>query len=60
MELNDCINLLFKFSSKFHHKEDLQKKIMPEIKASKEDAELIYSLSINILNLISKKLQRLS
>jgi len=32
---------------------------MPEIKASKEDAYLIYSLSMNLVNLISKKFQRL-
>jgi hypothetical protein len=49
------------FASKFHHKLDKsKKKITPEIKASKEDAYLIYTLSMNIVNLISKKMQRLS
>ena len=58
-DLNKSIKELFNFSSKFHHKEDRGKKIMPEIKASKEDAYLIYSLSMNLVNLISKKFQRL-
>ena len=58
--LNQSIKELFKFSSKFIHKEDMGKKeIMPEIKASKEDAYLIYSLSMSLVNLISKKFQRL-
>ena len=59
VDLNKSIKELFNFSSKFHHKEDRGKRIMPEIKASKEDAYLIYSLSMNLVNLISKKFQRL-
>jgi len=58
--LNESIKQLFNYSSKFHHREDQGKKIMPEIKASKEDAYLMYSMSMNIVNLISKKMQRLS
>lgn len=58
-DLNEGLKQLFNFSSKFHHKEDKGKKIMPEIKASKEDAYLIYAMSMNIVNLISKKMQRL-
>jgi hypothetical protein len=55
-----CIGNLFLFSSKFMHRLDKdKKKIMPEIKASKEDAYLIYALSMNFVNLISKKMQRL-
>lgn len=60
MDLNGSIKNLFNFSSKFIHRLDKDKKIMPEIKASKEDAYLIYSLCINLVNLISKKMQRLS
>ena len=57
---NETINQLFKLSSKFLHKEEIgNRRIMPEIKASKEDAYLIYALSINLVNLISKKFQRL-
>ncbi|MFZ2412549.1 MAG: hypothetical protein WAW23_13335 [Candidatus Methanoperedens sp.] len=59
IDLNESLRQLFNFSSKFHHKEDKGKKIMPEIKASKEDAYLIYAMSMNIVNLISKKMQRL-
>jgi len=33
---------------------------MPEIKALKEDAYLIYVISMTIVNLISKKMKRLS
>lgn len=59
IDLNESLRQLFNFSSKFHHKEDKGKKIMSEIKASKEDAYLIYAMSMNIVNLISKKMQRL-
>lgn len=59
MDLNEGLKQLFNFSSKFHHREDKGKKITPEIKASKEDAYLIYATSMNIVNLISKKMQRL-
>lgn len=59
IDLNEGLKQLFNFSSKFHHKEDKGKKIMPEIKAAKEDAYLIYAMSMNIVNLISKKMQRL-
>jgi hypothetical protein len=59
-DLNESLKKLFDYSSKFHHKLDKEKKIMPEIKASKEDAYLIYSVSMSIVNLISKKMQRLN
>lgn len=59
-DLNKSIKELFNYSSKFHHREDRGKKIMPEIKASKEDAYLMYATSMAIVNLISKKMQRLS
>lgn len=59
-DLNGSLKKLFDYSSKFHHREDKGKKIMPEIKASKEDAYLMYATSTAIVNLISKKMQRLS
>lgn len=60
-DLNEILKQLFNFASKFHHKIDnKEKKIMPEIKASKEDAYLIYAMSMTIVNLISKKMQRLA
>lgn len=59
-DLNESFKQLFNYSSKFHHREDREKNIMPEIKASKEDAHLIFATSMAIVNLISKKMQRLS
>ena len=58
-DLNESIKKLFDLSSKFHHEEDKGKRVMAKIKASKEDAYLIYTISINLVNLISKKIQRL-
>jgi hypothetical protein len=55
-----CFNNLFNFASKFIHKLDKKKEVQPDIKASKEDAYLIYATSMNIVNLISKKMQRLN
>ncbi|MFH1227000.1 MAG: hypothetical protein V1701_03730 [Planctomycetota bacterium] len=58
---NDGIKKLFDFSSKFIHPLDINsKKLMPDTKAYKEDAYLIYALSVHIVNLISKKMQRLN
>ncbi|MHB1664267.1 MAG: hypothetical protein ACYCT7_03250 [bacterium] len=56
--LNNSLQSLFDFSSKFHHSVSQTKKVMPKIKASKEDAYLIYTISMTIVNLISKKLQK--
>ncbi|MFA4956131.1 MAG: hypothetical protein WC556_04065 [Candidatus Methanoperedens sp.] len=55
-----CIGNLFNLTSKFHHKLDMNKKLQPDIKASKEDAYLIYATSMTFVNLISKKMQRLN
>ena len=57
--LNNSMQNLFDFSSKFHHKTDKKKKLRAEIKASKEDAYLIYSTGLAFCNAISKKIQRL-
>ena len=52
---------LFHFTSKFLHKIDPSgKQLNPEIIASKEDAYLIYSLSINIIHLIAKKINKVN
>jgi len=58
-DLDNSIQHLFDFSSKFHHKTDKKKKLRAEIKASKEDAYLIYSTGLAFCNAISKKMQRL-
>ena len=57
-DLNESLKSLFNFSSKFHHSLDKKNNLMPRIKASKEDAYLIYTISVTIVNLISKKLQK--
>ena len=59
-DLNECFKNLFNFSSKFIHATDRskEKNINPEINASKEDAYMVYTISMAFLNLISKKLQR--
>ena len=59
-DLNKALVNLFNYSSKFHHKLDKEKKIMPDNKASKEDAYLIYSLSMQFLNLVLQKSSRVS
>ncbi|MGB7532202.1 MAG: hypothetical protein WA977_04380 [Halobacteriota archaeon] len=60
-DLNAIINKLFDYSSKFHHKlgKPPEKKIMYEIKASKEDAYFMYTTGLAFANMISKKTQRL-
>lgn len=61
VNLNESIKKLFDYSSKFHHKlgKAPEKKIMYEIKASKEDAYLVYTAGLAFANMISKKTQRL-
>jgi hypothetical protein len=55
------ISELFQFSSKFIHRMDKSgKNINPEIIASKEDAYLIYSLCLNVVNLITCKIKKLN
>ena len=52
---------LFTFTSKFMHTFDKQKKkILPEIKACKEDAYFIYTTAMTLLNLLAKKSLRLN
>lgn len=60
-DLNASINKLFDYSSKFHHKlgKPPEKKIMYDIKASKEDAYFMYTTGLAFVNMISKKTQRL-
>jgi len=58
--LINSIDSLFHYSSKFHHRTDESgKKIMPEIKASKEDAYLIYTTAMGLVNLLARKVKRL-
>lgn len=55
-----CLNSLFNFASKFHHILDKGQRIQPAIRASKEDAYLVYGASVNVVNMISRKLFRQS
>jgi len=53
------IRNLFDYSSKFIHKVEKDGTIIPaEIKAEKEDAYLIYSVSIGLLNLLTQKVKK--
>ena len=53
------IRNLFDYSSKFIHKVAKDGTIIPaEIKAEKEDAYLIYSVSIGLLNLLTQKVRK--
>ncbi len=55
---NKLIESLYDFASKFIHKETKANEIMAINKAGKEDAELIYALSVSIANLISQKINK--
>ena len=57
--LLDSIQSSFKFSSKFLHRlDENRERIIPEIKASKEDAYLTYVTSAALINLIARKLKK--
>jgi len=57
--LLNSIQNLFDCSSKFHHRVDQAgKKILPEIKASKEDAYLVYVTAAGLVNLLARKIKR--
>lgn len=57
--LNGSFQKQFDFASKFVHRLDKGKKIAPELRASKEDAYLVYSIAMSLLNLIARKSDRL-
>jgi len=58
-DISNCLAALWNFTSKFHHHLDRDKeKLKPEIKASKEEAELIYALSLTLVNLLARKAKR--
>jgi hypothetical protein len=57
---NESVKNQFELASKFIHRVDKSgKKIAPEIKASREDALLVYSLAAALLNLVTRKATRL-
>lgn len=59
-DLNNAIKNLFDFTSKFIHSVDRAgNELNPDIQASKEDAYFVYTLCVTLVNLISKKRNRL-
>ena len=59
--LNESVKAQFNLASKFVHRLSADKKtVMPEIKASREDALLCYSFSMAVLNLMTRKASRLA
>lgn len=56
--LLNSIKSIFNLSSKFIHRVDQTgKKILPEIKASKEDAYLVYVTTAGLVNLLARKVK---
>ena len=49
---------LFDFSSKFLHKLDKDKKLAPDLRAYREEAELVLALSMTFVNLFARKARR--
>jgi hypothetical protein len=57
---NESIKQQFNLASKFMHRLGLDKAILPEMRAFKEDAYLCYSFALSALNLITRKMRRQS
>jgi len=60
--LYESIRNLFDYASKYIHKLERtpDKAIMPQIKAEKEDAYLIYASSATLINLLNRKISKIS
>lgn len=57
---NDSVKAQFDLASKFAHRTDQTgKRVIPEIRASKEDSFLCYAFAMSLLNLVSRKVARL-
>lgn len=57
---NDSVKAQFDLASKFVHRLDkANKRLVPEIRASKEDALLCYAFAMSLLNLVARKTARL-
>lgn len=55
--LSKLIDAFFDFTSKFIHKQSKSNEVMYN-KASKEDAQMIYAMSVSIVNLITRKMDK--
>ena len=56
--LYDAIKNLFSFTSKYVHDKDTAGNLNPIVICAKEDAYLVYSLSVGLLSLIGKKISK--
>lgn len=56
--LKSGIGSFFNYSSKFVKARGEKGEPLPEIKAEKEDAHLIYALSVSLLNLLTQKIRK--
>jgi hypothetical protein len=56
--LNGALNNLFDLASKFAHKLDKNKRVLPELRAQREDAYAAYLVARSTLNLIARKARR--
>lgn len=56
--LYDAIKNLFSFTSKYVHDKDKDGNLNPLVISTKEDAYLVYSLSVGLLSLIGKKISK--
>ncbi|MBI4337853.1 MAG: hypothetical protein HY683_08525 [Chloroflexi bacterium] len=59
-ELWKSLDALFQFTSKFHHPTTKQGAVRQTLTATKEDAYLVYSLSLGLANLIGRKVAKAS
>ncbi len=59
-EFRRSINGTFQFASKFMHRTDREGGLRVPIHAAKEDAYLIYSLSVGWVNLLARKMSKLA
>jgi hypothetical protein len=57
--LDSAIRQMFDFASKFVHRTDKTgKRLVPEVRAAKEEAMLVYALAGTVVNLIARKTAR--
>ncbi len=59
-QIQAALSALFGFSSKFLHKLGKDKKVAPELRAYREEAELVLALSVTLVNLFARKARRQS
>lgn len=57
-EIHSALASLFDFSSKFLHKLDRDKKLKPDLRAYREEAELVLALCVTFVNLFGRKARR--